>query len=121
MDGAELLSRWRRAEGSGLRRALFNRALGLSVPYSGSIRPEVLALRPGHARIAMKDRWRVRGETIQLLRALSGGELDPPPESGQAIARATRLLAAYIRHKAFSKVFSAVMITTEVSSWSCLT
>lgn len=43
------------------------------------------------------DRWRVRGETIQLLRALEAGETDAPPASGQAIARATRLLAAYIR------------------------
>ena len=77
MHGAELLSRWRRAEGSGLGRALFNRALGLAVPYSGSIRPEVLEMRSGHARIAMKDRRRVRNHlrSIHAIALVNLGEL----------------------------------------------
>jgi acyl-coenzyme A thioesterase PaaI-like protein len=49
--------RWRELPGG---RWLFNRFLGWMIPYTGSIRPEVLDLEPGYARIRMRDRRRVR-------------------------------------------------------------
>ena len=77
MIGAELLSRWRRAEGSRLGRAIFGRALGAAVPYTGTIRPEVIALRPGPACIAMKDRRRVRNHlrSVHAIALVNLGEL----------------------------------------------
>jgi len=39
---------------------LFSRALGLSVPYTGTVRPRVAALAPGYARISIRDRRAVR-------------------------------------------------------------
>ncbi len=43
------------------------------------------------------DRWRVRRETIELLRRVAEGDIPADDADGESIRRANRLLAAYFR------------------------
>ena len=51
---------WKHLEKLPLGRTLFSSLVGLVVPYTGSIHAQVLELEPGHCRVQMKDRRRVR-------------------------------------------------------------
>lgn len=77
MQGADILARWKRAKGSALKRALFSKALGLAVPYSGTIRPQILELEAGRCKVAMRDRRRVRNHlrSIHAIALVNLGEI----------------------------------------------
>jgi acyl-coenzyme A thioesterase PaaI-like protein len=59
-SGARMLDAWQRLRSKPAGVWLFNRFLARSVPYSGTVRPKVVELRPGYARVEMRDRRRVR-------------------------------------------------------------
>ena len=77
MQGDELLTRWRKASRSRLGRLAFSRALGAAVPYTGSIRPEVLSLDAGRAEVGMNDRRRVRNhlKSVHAVALVNLGEV----------------------------------------------
>ena len=57
---ARLRALWARLSPLPGGRPLFNRILGYMIPYTGSIHPQVLELRPGYAKVQMHDRRSVR-------------------------------------------------------------
>lgn len=54
--GIKLLRLWRRLRPLPLGTWLFARIFGWLVPYSGSVRPRILVLEPGHAEVEIRDR-----------------------------------------------------------------
>ena len=58
--GVRLLALWRRLSPLPGGRYLFAWAFGRTVPYSGSVRPFIEHLEPGHARVRIRDQRALR-------------------------------------------------------------
>ncbi len=89
-----LLQQWRSATTWPAGRTLFNRVLGMVVPYAGTIRPEVISIESGRASVELDDKRRVRNHvgSVHAAALANLGELTAnlamvslEPEGGRSI------------------------------------
>jgi acyl-coenzyme A thioesterase PaaI-like protein len=60
IDGPALLNLWDRLHKLPGGPWLFSRIVGFAIPYTGSMRAQVRAFRPGYAQVVLRDRRPVR-------------------------------------------------------------
>lgn len=100
----QLANWWGRLKELPLGKEAFSRALGAIIPYTGSIKPKIIEVKPGYAKVALKDRRSVRNHlnSVHALALANLGELSTGlalhfgmPKNGRAIL--TKLEVEYLK------------------------
>ena len=117
MNTDRLLQAWGRLGGNPLGRWLFDRLIGLAVPYSGSVRARVRELTPGKARVELRDRRGVRNHlrSIHAIAQANVLELTSGLSMMAALSPEVRGIVAKLEVSYHKKARGLLEVTSECS------
>lgn len=94
---------------------LFSQLFGLLVPYSGTIGLRIQALRPGYAKAAFKERWRVRNHlnSIHAIAIANAGEAVSGLAMSLALPKGARAIVTGLRIEYLKKARGRLTIESE--------
>ena len=72
-----ILAQWKKWAPRPAGKKIFSTLLGRMIPYTGSIKPYVMSLKPGYAQVQLKDRRKVRNHLncVHAIALMNLGEL----------------------------------------------
>lgn len=116
-DAHRVVKMWGKFGHSAAGRKLFNFMLGRVVPYSGSIKAEVLSLGDGEVTIAMNDRRAVRNhlKSIHAIALANLGELASGMAMFSKVPNSTRAIVVDLEIKYLKKARGRLLATGKAS------